>query len=162
MTQASVKIRDMGAEDLLAVVKIISSHDKIDGRLAEQYYHEYFENEERIASAREMNCIAETNSMVTGVSGFSPDKYDWPDILWLNWFYVHPEYRRQGIGSALMRFTLDRIRKFDIRKVYLDTDSDPFYAPAISLYEHFGFKKEGLLVDYYGRGEHLVIMGLKL
>ena len=162
MVQATVSIRDMHADDSAGVVQIIRAHHETDARLAERYYCGYFADNERLRSAREMNCVAESNGTVVGVSGFAPDKYDWPAILWLNWLYVDPACRRQGIGSALMEFTLDRARSLAVRKVYLDTDSDPSYGPAIRLYERFGFKNEGLLLDYYGKGEHYVIMGLEL
>ena len=80
---------------------------------------------------------------IAGVAGWYPDKYDWPGILWLNWFSVHAAHR-------------------DTRRLYVDTSTDAAYDNAVRLYERFGFREEGRLVDYYEIGEDFLILGLDL
>ena len=157
-----LEIRAMRPEDQDAVVRIIEAHHEVDGKLADEYYEEYFADPVRVSSAREANFVGLEGDVVVGVTGHYPDKYDWPTILWLNWHYVHPEYRRRGIGTKLLAYVVDLAKKQGIRKLYLDTGSETSYAAAVRLYEKFGFQEEGRLLDYYGDGEHYLIMGLEL
>lgn len=52
---------------------------------------------------------------------------------------VHPEARRRGIGKALCRDALDRLRGRDVSVVHIGTGGDAFHAPARRLYESLGF-----------------------
>ena len=156
-------IRDMTAADVDAVVTIITSHEETDGELAERYYREYFESEDA-ESERERSIVAtiQETGEIAGVAGWFPDKYDWPGILWLNWFYVRQAHRRRGVGRMLLQEVIDSVRRLDSRKLYLDTSSDPIYARAVELYKRFGFREEGRLADYYDVGEDYLILGLDL
>ena len=154
-------VRMMTAADVTDVVTIISSHEREDGRLAESYYEEFFEADQ--PSPRELNVVAVTErGDIAGVAGWYPDKYDWPGILWLNWFYVHGAHRGQGVGSMLLQHVIDNVRQLDVRKLYVDTSSDVAYGNAVRLYERFGFREEGRLLDFYEAGEDFLIMGLEL
>ncbi len=57
-----------------------------------------------------------------------------------------PEYRGQGIGSQLLKKTLDHAEDFGLEKVelYVYTTN----VPAIALYKKFGFEQEGLIKKY--------------
>lgn len=52
--------------------------------------------------------------------------------------YVQPAARRDGLGAALVQAALDRARERGCRWIELDTHEDN--APAIALYERFGFR----------------------
>jgi len=157
-----LQIRKMEVSDVEDASVIVAAHSKIDGKLAAEYYTNYFADPQRLSSDRERNFVGICDDSIVGVVGFCFDKYCSPDILWLNWFYVHPNYRRRGIGRDLLKYVLDEARSLGVRKMYLDTSSDISYAPAVALYERFGFREEGRLLDYYGHGEHYLIMGLVL
>ena len=156
-------IREMTVADIDAVVAIIRSHEETDGELAERYYHEYFGSDDA-ESERERSVvgIVEETGKIAGVSGWYPDKYDWPGILWLNWFYVREDCRGRGVGRMLLQHVVDAARRLDTRKLYVDTSSDPAYGRAVDLYEGFGFREEGRLTDYYDGGEDYLILGLDL
>ncbi|MFH1917321.1 MAG: GNAT family N-acetyltransferase [Nanoarchaeota archaeon] len=64
---------------------------------------------------------------------------DEPDTTWISWFFVHPEYRRQGIGSALLKWTIAEARRR--RKKYLKVYSSdhPRERASAYLYEKYGF-----------------------
>lgn len=158
------KIRKMSRDDIDVVVDIIREHEEMDGDCSGEYYRGYFGDSGRIESAREENFVAldSATGEVIGVCGFSPDKYDTPRILWLNWFYLSKKFHGRGIGAGLLKYTLDRIAEQNINKVYLDTSSYPIYARAIKLYKDFGFEIEGDFIDYFDKGENCVIMGLDL
>jgi ribosomal protein S18 acetylase RimI-like enzyme len=155
-------IRDMRVSDIDDASAIVTAHNATDGRLAIEYYRDYFANMQRALSERERSFVGIYNDSIMGIVGFSPDKYGSADILWLSWFYVHPDFRHKGYGRMLLRYVLNVARTLRMRKIYLDTSSDVSYAPSVALYEQFGFCEEGRLLDYYGFGEHYLIMGLVL
>lgn len=60
---------------------------------------------------------------------------------------VHDDFVGRGVGSALLAACLDLAdRWLDLRRVELEVYTDN--APAIHLYEKFGFAREGTLRDY--------------
>lgn len=76
---------------------------------------------------------------------------------------VLPEHRGRGIGSALLRSTIDDARRFGLKRIELSYRSGNTAVGA--LYERFGFVLEGrqrnaVLVD--GEYEDLVCMALIL
>ena len=77
---------------------------------------------------------------------------------------VAAAWRRRGVGSALLRAGIAWAREVGAHKVALQVW--PHNQAAISLYERFGFEREGLLRRHYRRrnGElwDAVVMGLPL
>lgn len=55
---------------------------------------------------------------------------------------VHPDYRRRGLGEALMRACLVKAKAKGITRVELEVRADNL--PAIRLYEKVGFVREAL------------------
>jgi ribosomal protein S18 acetylase RimI-like enzyme len=63
---------------------------------------------------------------------------------------VDPRVQRQGIGTALTAFALQRLREAGVGLAVVGTGGDPGHAPARRVYEKAGFV--GLpLVRYYAR-----------
>lgn len=158
------EVRKMTEQDINEVVRIIELHDPFDGKCAAQYFAEYFANSRRVASSNEENflVIEETSGKILGVCGFVPDKYKTSDIYWLNWTYVHKNFRRRGLGSLLLMHVIERLHLRGARKLYIDTSSDSIYKEALAFYKHFGFQVEGVLKNYYSRREHYIILGKEL
>jgi ribosomal protein S18 acetylase RimI-like enzyme len=52
---------------------------------------------------------------------------------------VHPRERRRGVGTAVCRAALDRLRQRGVSVVHIGTGGDEFHAPARRLYESLGF-----------------------
>jgi ribosomal-protein-alanine N-acetyltransferase len=69
------------------------------------------------------------------------------DELHINNIAVVPEYRRLGVGSALLRRVLDEAARFGIRRTMLEVRQSN--APARQLYETFGFVVAGTRSKYY-------------
>ncbi|MDQ2982683.1 MAG: GNAT family N-acetyltransferase, partial [Actinomycetota bacterium] len=67
---------------------------------------------------------------------------------------VAAEYRRRGIGSALLEEAVAWAREVEIEKLELHVF--PHNEPAIRLYEDFGFQREGLRRRHYRRGNEYV------
>jgi len=74
---------------------------------------------------------------------------------------VLPNYRRKGIGKALMLACIDSLKNhYKASEVYLEVRVSN--EPAIKLYEALGFKKVKILESYYLDGENAYLMAKKL
>lgn len=60
---------------------------------------------------------------------------------------VHPEFRRKGIGRALMQGLMHRCQDMDVKRGLLDVKESN--EPAIGLYESLGFVQVGVRKNYY-------------
>jgi L-phenylalanine/L-methionine N-acetyltransferase len=67
---------------------------------------------------------------------------------------VDAEYRRRGIGRALLDAAVEWAREAEVRKLELHVF--PWNEAAIALYEDFGFVREGYRKNHYYRGEEYV------
>jgi len=73
---------------------------------------------------------------------------------------VHPDFRRKGIGEALISVLLNHTIEKGIRSHTLEVRASN--DPAISLYKKFGFEPAGLRKNYYeDNGEDAIIMWRK-
>jgi [ribosomal protein S18]-alanine N-acetyltransferase len=70
---------------------------------------------------------------------------------------VHPDFRKQGHASALVRHILDVARQQKARVVSLEVRASNL--PARSLYRKLGFREVGMRPKYYAdNGEDAVLM----
>ncbi|ADL18683.1 N-terminal acetyltransferase [Acidilobus saccharovorans 345-15] len=74
---------------------------------------------------------------------------------------VLAEYRRKGVGSALMQEAINVLKsKYDVDAIYLEVRVSN--TPAINLYEKFGFEKVRIIKGYYRDGEDAYVMVKRL
>lgn len=74
---------------------------------------------------------------------------------------VHPDYRRQGIGRALLREVIDEARRQGLSRVTLEVRKSN--EAAQRLYQSLGFVAQGLRKGYYSDdGEDALAMVLEL
>jgi len=73
---------------------------------------------------------------------------------------VHPDYRRGGVGHALVERVLFDAAQHRVRSVSLEVRHDN--EAARQLYRSFGFADRGVRKHYYGRGEDAIIMTCEL
>ena len=71
---------------------------------------------------------------------------------------VEPRSRRRGIGTDLVRAGLEVVRQLGVRAVILDVGYRN--EPAIALYQQLGFEQLSARQDYYGPGQHALILKL--
>ena len=64
---------------------------------------------------------------------------------------VAAQHRRRGLGWALLEQAVDWARRSGVRKLELHVF--PHNAPAIAMYERFGFRREGYRRAHYRRGD---------
>lgn len=75
------------------------------------------------------------------------------DLAWIATLGVKPQYRRQGIASALLRLCEARLSATTIRlSVRRSNDA------AIQLYQHAGYMPTGIWEAYYQDGEDALVM----
>ena len=74
---------------------------------------------------------------------------------------IAPEFRREGIGEALLRHCIDKAGADGCRLVTLEVRSGN--GPAMELYKKLGFREVGRRRGYYAKGgEDAVLMDLDL
>lgn len=86
--------------------------------------------------------IALTGDRVVGWADVFPP---WPDAIshcGKLGMGVHPDYRRQGLGEALLRACISKSKSSGITRIELETRADN--SPSIALYEKVGFVHEAV------------------
>ncbi|MEM2876348.1 MAG: ribosomal protein S18-alanine N-acetyltransferase [Candidatus Bathyarchaeia archaeon] len=73
---------------------------------------------------------------------------------------VDEGYRKQGVGSNLIRSIVERLRERMVSKVYLEVRKSN--QPAIKLYSRLNFKVEKVVKGYYPDGEDAYLMSKDL
>jgi ribosomal-protein-alanine N-acetyltransferase len=109
------------------------------------------------------NAIAELLAMPGAQGRFAIDAGNRPlgfllslhsvDTMELLTLAVDPAYRRQGLGTLLVRDFLDDARLLGAANAFLEVAEDNI--PAISLYKREGFLTEGRRRDYYRRSGNI-------
>jgi ribosomal-protein-alanine N-acetyltransferase len=69
---------------------------------------------------------------------------------------VAPKARRHGVGSALVQAGIDAVRHLGARTLMLEVGYEN--EPAIALYQRMGFEQRAAREDYYGPGQHALIL----
>lgn len=83
------------------------------------------------------------------------------DEIQINNIAVHPDFRRMGIGEAVLRKILEKVRKGGARSVFLEVR--PSNEAAQALYAKLGFKLIGIRKNYYfNPQEDALVLGLDL
>ncbi|MGB9857771.1 MAG: ribosomal protein S18-alanine N-acetyltransferase [Dictyoglomaceae bacterium] len=73
---------------------------------------------------------------------------------------VHPDFRRKGIGEALLDYVINLCKKNSIKEIVLEVRVSNTIAQ--NLYFKKGFKKVGIRKWYYKDGEDALVMIKKL
>ena len=155
-----LNIRYASPADYGEIINIFESwgFDHWDTDYAAKYYRAFFNN----CCQGDEVFVLKISCKIVGVTGYCPDPEESDGIYWLNWFYVHKDYKDHGYGRKLLDYVINKLKNKDARKLFVNTTSYRFYKPARDLYKAKGFKEEGILKDFYGKGEHQVIFGLVL
>lgn len=96
--------------------------------------------------------LAEEKGELIGMAAvmFGPDGADLVNIL------VKKDCRRRGVGDALMRAVLEECDRRELKKLFLEVRESN--APAVALYEKYGFTRVGERKKYYADGENAAVM----
>jgi ribosomal protein S18 acetylase RimI-like enzyme len=77
-------------------------------------------------------------SDVVGIVGLYEYGQNVRKVSWLGWFCVHPDFRRKGIGSKLLKYAISKAEQSGKKYLRLYTTTDPNEANAQKLYEKHG------------------------
>jgi RimJ/RimL family protein N-acetyltransferase len=93
--------------------------------------------------------VAEDGSVIVGRLSAARDPHPASRHVADLGLMVAADYRRRGIGRALLDRTVDWAHAVRLRKLELHVF--PWNEPAIALYEAYGFEREGLRRGHYVR-----------
>jgi RimJ/RimL family protein N-acetyltransferase len=98
--------------------------------------------------------VAENDGEIVGRLSIARDPHPASNHVADLGLMVASSHRRRGIGRALLERAVEWAGVARVRKVELHVF--PHNAPAIALYESFGFEREGYRRDHYRRGSGFV------
>ena len=94
--------------------------------------------------------------------GYGPGAWPAKGVYWTDWLMVHPDFRRAGVGSALSLALEQQIRMLKGRLICLDVGSVWKQADAVAFHVRHGYEVKGIVPDYWGDSDDLVIMSKRL
>lgn len=74
-------------------------------------------------------------------------------IMSEDYFAVHKDYRKNGIGKMILAEIEKYVKKGKGRYILISTCDIDLYKPARNFYEKYGYKKVGNVPDFYVKGE---------
>ncbi|HEY3337357.1 MAG TPA: ribosomal protein S18-alanine N-acetyltransferase [Propionicimonas sp.] len=138
-------------DDLAGIVEL----EKV-GFDAEEQWSETAWADELAAHDRYVLARLDADSRVIGVATFSCVA----ELADLNRVIVHPEFRGRGIGASLLRAGLEWANAVGAHRMLLEVRPDN--EPAVALYRGLGFEPIATRRDYYGTGQHALVMARSL
>ncbi|NBO92023.1 MAG: GNAT family N-acetyltransferase [Planctomycetia bacterium] len=90
-----------------------------------------------------------------------------PDVMtdrtwYLYWIAVANNRRGQGVGSRLMAWIENDIRRRDGRLLFIETSSMPHSELTRKFYLKHGYEVNGILRDFYSDGDDMVVFRKRL
>ncbi len=82
------------------------------------------------------------------------------DVADIDAVFVLPEYRKQGLATALLSRVLSALKECGVKKVFLEVRKSNL--PAINLYSASGFFKISERKKYYGDGEDALVFSKEI
>jgi ribosomal protein S18 acetylase RimI-like enzyme len=153
------KIRKAKQADKKDILNLIVSWKPYhwDVKLANKHFTRFFESND---FPQDRFFVGLMDNNIVSVIGYYHDPSN--KISWVEWFYVHKAYSHIGIGKHMLEFVISELKAKKAKDVLVDTSSDEFYEPAIKFYKKMGFGKIDVKDNFYGKGEHQIIMSKSL
>ncbi|UOY92289.1 GNAT family N-acetyltransferase [Ectobacillus sp. JY-23] len=147
-----MKIRSVTGEDYYTVSPLIN--DWWGGRnMADMLPKLFFEH------FTETSFIAEENGIMVGfLIGFLSQSH--PDEAYIHFVGIHPDYRKNGIGSHLYETFFTAVQAHNCRTVRCVTS--PVNTGSIAYHTKMGFSIESVRPNYDGPGQDRVLFVKRL
>jgi ribosomal protein S18 acetylase RimI-like enzyme len=105
--------------------------------------------------------VYEDQGRILGYAYYAPAAMT--DRTWyLYWIAVRRDIHAHGIGSKLLRYAEDDMRRRNARVLFIETSSLPHYELTRKFYLKHGYEITGVLRDYYSDGDDMVVFRKKL
>jgi len=145
-TAGPLTIRDARASELDQVAGIVmSAYEEYRPFVTPEFVAEFRDDTREVFAADHTDIIvAESEGRLVGTVTFYPDGTKYGDGLPPGWttlriLAIAPDWRRRGVGKALMTECLNRTRNLGATRMLLHTL--PFMVKAIALHESLGFRR---------------------
>ncbi|RTY89122.1 GNAT family N-acetyltransferase [Flavobacterium sp. GT3R68] len=99
--------------------------------------------------------VVEENGFIVGCGGFN--RSDDPEIVRISWDIINPESQGKGVGTALTKFRIQKIKELKNIKAIVVRTTQLVYP----FYEKLGFKLKSVEKDYWAPGFDLYYMDQK-
>jgi ribosomal protein S18 acetylase RimI-like enzyme len=144
-TRVSPMLRGEERVVAAAVESAISSLTYYNDRAKREELAKYSEAELRNMSEADVNSVL--LARIDGkVAGFCLSRYD-DGLIWLSWFGVIEEYRKRGIGRALLEGLERTLLERNAHKIWCDTRTENVRSQHVL--EHAGFNRIVSLVNHW-------------
>lgn len=100
--------------------------------------------------------IADDDNGLVSVAYYAPERMT--QGTWNLYFIgVHPDHRREGRASALLRHVEEALAARGQRLLLVETSSDPAFERAWALYRKAGYDEEARIRDFYAAGADKIV-----
>lgn len=83
----------------------------------------------------------------------------WNNTIQITNVFIHPRYRRQGLGLKLINFLIEKAKKTNYRCLIAEA---PSLNPVLKLYKKAGFRKCGYNDRYYSNSEKEIALWMSI
>jgi len=96
--------------------------------------------------------IENENGQIIGAIGITENERK-NGGYYLDYFAVHKDYRRKGIGSKLLKIAGEFVSELKGRFIFIDTGDTQLFEPARKFYENNGYVAVSHIPEYYEKGD---------
>lgn len=149
-------IRPTTVEDVPALVALTEATGffrPIEIQALHEVFDDYFKKEH--AAGHECVSYVEDDRLL-GFAYYAPaamSERAWQ--LW--WIVVSSELHGRGVGSQLLRYVEEGVRRRQGRVLFIDTSSTPRYEPTRRFYLKHGYEQHAVLREFYNTGDDMVV-----
>ena len=144
--------------EVIRLLRTLPEFEPPEVAVAEEVIDSYFDNP---SGSGYYIQVAEVDSRLAGYIcyGTVPLTQGTWDIYWIA---VVPEKQGKGIGSALMTFAEDEIKRVRGRLIIIETSSKPGYEKTRRFYLSHSYRVVGRILDFYAPGDDKLILRKQL
>lgn len=154
-------IRPMAAKDKAAVTKILKATPEFkpaEVTVAEELIDCYLEDPSGLTYP---TLVAEIDSKVVGYICIGPTPLT--EGTWdIYWIAIARDKQGSGIGSALLNYAEEQIKKSKGRQAFIETSSKPDYEKTRRFHFSRGYELVCQIADFYAPGDDKLILRKQL
>ena len=151
-----ISIRRFNKSDMEQMIRLVSEIHSSEDLTAEARVQ--FTRELEANCREEARFVADHAGAVVGTMGCGRGPIPSKCALWADWLIVAPEFRRQGVATALYSEVEAFAIRLNKRYLCLDIGNIDVERAAYAFHSRNGFQITGQIPDYWGELEHFNIM----